>query len=62
MIMDAKEIIERIMTQHWDMVACHCWICDAGRELGYETKEEYLPHKSEIKLDRVQVSKEFGDG
>ena len=53
--MDAKEIIERIMTEHWDMAACHCWVCDAGRELGYGAKVEYLSHNSKIKVGRVTV-------
>ena len=30
--MTPTEIIERIMTQHWDMVACDCWVCvEAGK-------------------------------
>lgn len=53
--MTAKEIIERIMTEHWDMAACHCWICDAGRELGFAPQDEYLRHKSKIKVGRVTV-------
>ena len=54
--MDAKEIIERIMTQHWDIAACHCWICEAGRILGCGAKKEYLSHNnSKIKVGRVIV-------
>ena len=56
--MDAQEIIERIMSQHWDMAACHCWICEAGRKLGYGAKSEYLSHNSEIQVGRVIVKKE----
>lgn len=40
--MTAQEIIERIMTQHWDLAACPCWVCKAGRELGYHPMEQYL--------------------
>ena len=28
------ELIERVMTEHWDMVACHCAFCLKARELG----------------------------
>jgi hypothetical protein len=41
MLMDAREIIERIQTAHWDMAACRCWICEAGRELGMQPRECY---------------------
>ena len=56
--MDAQEIIERIMTQHWGMAACHCWICEAGRKLGYHPKDVYLPHKdtSKTRYGRVTVT------
>jgi len=53
--MNAQEVIERIMTQHWDIAACHCWICEAGRELGYHAQDAYLLHKSKIKVGRVTV-------
>jgi len=39
--MDAQEIIERIMTTHWDMFACPCWICEEGRKLGFRPREGY---------------------
>ena len=39
--MDAQEIVERIMTQHWDMAACQCWVCMAGREAGCHPREGY---------------------
>lgn len=41
----ARSIIERIMTQHWDMAACPCWICVEGRELGLGPREQYFAHK-----------------
>ena len=53
--MNAEEIVERIMTEHWDMPACHCWVCEAGRKLRLHPQDRYLPHKSEIKVGRVTV-------
>ena len=38
---DAQEIIERVMTQHWDMATCQCWICTAGRGIGFHPREGY---------------------
>ena len=29
-----RAIVERIMTQHWDMAACPCWVCREGRAAG----------------------------
>jgi hypothetical protein len=40
--MDSQQIIEIIMTQHWDLKMCDCWVCRAGRELGYAPRETYL--------------------
>ncbi len=37
-----REIVERIMTQHWDMAACSCWVCRDGREAGCRPRVEYL--------------------
>ncbi len=56
--MEAKEIVERIMTQHWDMAACDCWICKEGRKAGCAPRDEYLPHKSNIKCGGVTVTDE----
>lgn len=53
--MTANEIVERIMTHHWDLTACQCWICEAGRALGFSAREEYLEHKSTIKIAHVAV-------
>jgi len=54
-----EEIVERIMTQHWDMAACRCWVCQAGREAGCRPREEYLlcEHESEKKYGHVTVEK-----
>jgi len=43
--MDSQEIIERIMTAHWDLTACRCWICEAGQKLGFHARDRYLQHK-----------------
>ena len=40
-----RTIIERIMTQHWDMKACDCWICTEGRAAGCRPREIYLAYK-----------------
>jgi hypothetical protein len=47
-----EEILERIMTQHWDMKACDCWVCTAARANGLRPKEQYLYQKQ----PRVRVS------
>lgn len=39
--MKAEEIVSRIMTQHWDMVACNCWICEKGRGAGLAAQSIY---------------------
>lgn len=39
--MDAVEIVERIQSAHWDMAACQCWICVAGRATGCRPREGY---------------------
>ncbi len=41
----AQDIVERIMTEHWDMAACNCWVCQAGDILGLGARDKYLPHK-----------------
>lgn len=38
-------IIETIMTQHWDLAACSCWVCTQGRAAGLHPREEYLAHR-----------------
>ena len=35
-------ILERILTQHWDMATCACWVCTAAGALGYRPREKYL--------------------
>lgn len=55
--MDAKEIVERIMTQHWDMAVCRCWVCEEGRKAGCRPIEEYLSYESKLKVGRVTVER-----
>jgi hypothetical protein len=43
--MSPEHVIEIIMAQHWDMVACNCWICTAGRENNIRAYEHNLPHR-----------------
>jgi len=40
--MTSEEIVERIMTDHWDLSMCLCWICKAGRECGLYPRERYI--------------------
>ena len=40
------EIILTIMTQHWDMIACSCWICLAGRANGLHPREDFLSYRN----------------
>jgi hypothetical protein len=42
-IVKLTTIIEQIMTDHWDLSACPCAICVAGRAAGCRPRERYLP-------------------
>lgn len=39
--MDAQELVERVMTEHWDIAACRCAFCKAARDLGFRPREGY---------------------
>ena len=39
--MDAQELIERVMTEHWDIGACPCFFCVIGRDLGFRPRPSY---------------------
>ena len=39
--MDANELIERVMTEHWDMAACPCTFCVEARKLGLRPRDCY---------------------
>lgn len=43
--MTSQEIVERIMSAHWDIGACPCWVCRAGDALGFGAREHLLPHR-----------------
>jgi len=49
-----QDIIERIMTQHWDMAACLCWVCQEGREAGCRPRDCFAGWKHPVE-DRPQV-------
>jgi hypothetical protein len=40
--MDAQEVVERIMTAHWGSHDCPCWVCTAGRALGFNARKSYI--------------------
>lgn len=58
--MDATEIVERIMTMHWDMAACQCWVCQEGRKVGCRPRLEY-GSQSKLKLEDVIVAQKPKD-
>lgn len=37
-----RDIVARIMTMHWDMKACECWVCQDGRAAGVRPNAKYL--------------------
>jgi hypothetical protein len=39
--MDAQELIERVMTEHWDIGACPCFFCKTARGLGFRPRDSY---------------------
>ena len=52
--MNAVDIVEQIMTQHWDLKSCECWVCHAGRKAGLRPKDIHLKNKHpdvEVKND-----------
>lgn len=55
--MNAQEIIERIMTMHWDFYACMCWVCEAGREQGLRPRETYLNWRKDYAYVKVEPRK-----
>jgi hypothetical protein len=40
--MTLDEFVQRVMTEHWDMVRCYCPICEVGRENGLHATYELL--------------------
>lgn len=54
--MTEREIIERVMTQHWDMAACRCWICTAGNAIGCRPRDQYIEHHADVvRMPKVRV-------
>jgi hypothetical protein len=50
-----REIVERIMTQHWDLASCRCWICERGRAAGCHPREGY-PQSGTTEYGEVSVA------
>ncbi len=50
----AAAIISQIMTMHWDMAACRCWVCEAGRQIGCGASDQYLRWRD--KMEYVSVA------
>jgi len=38
---DGQELIERVMSEHWDIGACPCTFCEEGRRLGFRPRHKY---------------------
>jgi hypothetical protein len=53
--MSPEQIVERIMTQHWDMAACRCWVCHEGRLAGLRPRPQYLWRGPNDQYARVRV-------
>ena len=55
--MSERDIVERIMTMHWDLAACPCWVCEAGRAAGCRPRDYHLQYKlpKEERLGDVHV-------
>lgn len=49
-----RGILEIILTQHWDMKACECWVCVAARENGIRPQDYYL----NCRMPKVRVADE----
>lgn len=39
--MTERELIERVLTEHWDFAACRCAFCEKAREMGYRPRDGY---------------------
>lgn len=52
------EIVERIMTQHWDMAACPCWVCVDGRAAGCRPTSQYLQRdRPAVRVDETHADR-----
>lgn len=50
-----QEVYEIIMTQHWDLAACRCFICRNGRKWGYGPQRKYLADRHKYPKVRVDA-------
>jgi hypothetical protein len=55
--LDARQIVEKIMTMHWDLAACPCWICKVGNAVGCRPREEHLGWRNKFAYVRVEEQK-----
>lgn len=46
-----KNLIERVMSAHWDMAACQCWFCREARSLGCHPRGGYDRKKYPVAHD-----------
>jgi len=51
-----EDIVEQIMSQHWDMKTCECWVCKHGYALGLYPQDKHMRYKMEKPLEDVQVA------
>ncbi len=58
--MNTVEIVERVMTLHWDMSACRCWLCVAGRGAGHRPRDRYLGGVDEIRAWDLNTGEPMG--
>jgi hypothetical protein len=56
--MSAEEIVERIMSAHWDMAACQCWICREGRKLGLSNRQKYVRESHHYRISQWGENKQ----
>lgn len=56
-----EDIVERIMTAHWDMASCRCWVCKTGRELGLRPRPKWLDHEHDNRQRYPVPSGNWGD-
>jgi hypothetical protein len=47
-----RDIVLQIMSQHWDLKACECWVCVQGYRLGCRTMDRHLRYKMDPEVAR----------
>lgn len=53
--MNPSHIVELIMAQHWDMAACKCWICEAGRAAGLHPLHGDVEQEAADEIERLRA-------